>query len=194
MKPKLYSCFAIALFAVVFIISCKKGDTGPAGPAGPAGPTGPTGAKGDSATANVTYSAWLDVAYQADTLHDLPDPNAIDTIGFYAEIAAPKLTSTVIAQGEITVYLNLNTAASPVVVPLPYTDVISYPPIGIMPTFIPGYIELYSNAIASTVNTTNGKVRQYRYIIIPGTKPAEAAPGIKWSDYNAVKKYYNIPD
>jgi len=200
MKPKLYSYLAFVLFAAIFIIACKKGDTGPAGPAGPAGAAGATGAtgpKGDSATANVTYSAWTDVTFAPDTLHDLPDPTAIDTISFSASIAAPKLTSAVLSQGEIKVYINVGTAANPVVYPLPYSDIIYQSLITITPIFIPNNIILssnYPNNYVGTYTDTDGKHQQYRYILIPGTKPASATPGLNWSDYNSVKKAFNLPN
>ena len=68
MKAKSSLTLLASVIAITLIFTqCQKGDTGPAGPAGPAGPTGPTGpagangAKGDTGTANVIYSAWLDV-------------------------------------------------------------------------------------------------------------------------------------
>ncbi len=193
MKPKLYSCLAIVLFAAVFVISCKKGDTGPAGPAGPAGAAGAPGPKGDSTTANVTYSAWVDVPFVVDTLHDLPNPTAIDTIGYSGTISAPKLTASVISGGEMKVYVNFGTAANPDVVPLPYNDII-FSGASITVDFAVGNIYLFSNANASTYTDSEGKKLQYRYIIIPGTKPASATPGLNYSDYNSVKKYFNLPN
>src|SRR4051812_48308804 len=78
MRHNFCSKVFMPLIAVTLLFAyCKKGDTGPAGPAGAngaagtpgaAGPTGPQGAKGDTGTANVIYSQWLDVAYDADTL------------------------------------------------------------------------------------------------------------------------------
>lgn len=206
MKPKLYSYLAIAVFAIAFVISCKKGDPGPAGAAGPAGTAGangapgaagPAGPKGDSATANVTYSAWLDVTYTPDTLHDLPNPAAIDTVSFSGVIVAPKLTATVLSQGEIKVYLNVGTAANPVVYPLPYTDLAFGSTLSITPIFIVGNIILTSNAPNDFVGTftgSSGKQFQYRYIIIPGTKTASVTPGVNYKDYNSVKKYFNLPN
>ncbi len=53
----------IVLFTLVIFASCQKeGDEGPAGPAGPAGSQGP---KGDTGVANVIYSEWLDVEFEA---------------------------------------------------------------------------------------------------------------------------------
>ena len=91
----------ILFLAIILVFThCKKGDTGPAGPQGPQGEqgqmgaTGSQGPKGDTGTANVIYSSWLDVTYIADTVHN---GTTIDTIGFYANIAASKLDSSIIA-------------------------------------------------------------------------------------------------
>jgi len=182
-------CFAAVL--MLLIASCSKegpaGATGPAGPAGPTGPTGATGPKGDTGVANVIYSAWLDATYIADTVHT---GAVIDTLGFYFDANVPKLTNAILTSGEIKVYLNLNTAASPTIVPLPYFD--PYFQISINPTFAASIIDIYSNIDLSTVINAGSKVRQWRYILIPGGKPARSS--IDWNNYEAVKKYLNLKD
>lgn len=35
---------------------------------------------------------------------------------------------------------------------------------------------------------------QFRYVIIPGGVPAGRAAAVDYSDYEAVKRYYNLPD
>ena len=192
MKPKLYSCLAIVLFAAIFVISCKKGDTGPAGPAGPAGAAGATGAqgpKGDSTTANITYSAWTDVTYTVVTTPDTVVVGKIDTLGFVAKIVAPKLTADILTKGEIKTYFNFGSSTNPDVVPLPYTDIITTG-VSIMPDFIVDTIYLTANVNASTVTQSGVKFRQYRYILIPGTTPAS----VNLKDYNSVKNYLKLPD
>lgn len=67
-----------------------KGDRGDAGSQGPAGPRGVQGAPG---IANVMYSEWIDPA----SLSMTPDGKL--------EIDAPKLTSEILDQGEVYVYL-----------------------------------------------------------------------------------------
>ena len=194
MKPKLYSYLAFVLFAAIFIVACKKGDTGPAGPAGPAGAAGAQGPKGDSATANITYSAWLDVPFAVDTLHDLPDPTAIDTIGWSAIVTAPKLTNTILSQGEVKVYFNFGTSTTPDIIELPFTDIFSSG-INITTEFVVGKIGLFSaNGNPSTYTDTDGKHNQYRYILIPGTTPASSTPGLQWSNYSSVQKAFNLPN
>ncbi|MGN6353999.1 MAG: hypothetical protein ACTHLB_11460, partial [Parafilimonas sp.] len=84
MNRKFYAFLVACLSAYLFFTACSK--TGPEGPQGEQGPPGETGAqgeqgaKGDTGTANVIYSGWLDVTYDADTVHN---GDAIDTIGFY---------------------------------------------------------------------------------------------------------------
>ncbi len=188
MKPKLYSCLAIVLFAAIFVISCKKGDTGPAGPAGPAGAAGAAGAagpKGDSTTANVTYSAWTDV-----TFTQAVDPVADTAITglYFGYIVAPKLTADVISKGQITTYINLGSAASPDIFTLPYTDII-FQGVSIVPDYVVDTIYLTANVDASTTTSGGVKGLQFRYVIIPGTKPAS----VNTKDYNSVKNYFKLP-
>src|SRR5689334_18258920 len=102
MKPRLYSYVAIVLASAVLVFSCKKGDTGPAGPAGPAGANGNTGApgpKGDTGTANVIYSAWLDVSMVPDYVVNDTVNHRLDTLEWADTLAVPKLTATVLNQG-----------------------------------------------------------------------------------------------
>ncbi len=195
MKPKLYSCLAIVLFAAIFVISCKKGDTGPAGPAGPAGAAGAAGAagsagpKGDTGTANVIYSAWLNVPFTIVT-DDTTHPGTIDTLGWQAVISAPKLTNTILSQGTVKVYFNFGTAAAPDIIELPFTDPFSYG-INVTTEFVQGQIFLFSLlGDLSTQTTSSGNVGQFRYVLIPGAVPAS----INVKDYNSVKNYFKLPN
>jgi hypothetical protein len=190
MKPKLYSYLAIVLFAAIFVIACKKGDTGPAGPAGPAGAAGAAGAagpKGDSGTANVIYSAWTNVTF-SPILLDTISPGVVDTT-WGATVTAPKLTADVLSKGEIKVYYNFGTTASPDVVPLPFTDLI-FVGWNIQVDLAVGNIYLTAND-----NFTSGRLNgpnsgQFRYILIPGAVPAS----VNVKDYNSVKNYFNVPN
>jgi hypothetical protein len=190
MKPRLYSYAAIVLASAVLIYSCsKKGDTGPAGPAGPQGPAGTQGPKGDSTTANVTYSAWTDVAFSPVTIPDTVDPTKKDTLYFVGAIVAPKLTADVISKGQISTYLNFGTTASPDVVPLPFTDLI-FTGWNIQVDYAVDSIYLTANVNASTYTNGGSKQAQYRYVIIPGTKPAS----VNTKDYNSVSSYFKMPN
>jgi hypothetical protein len=181
--------FVLIVFAALFLISCSKdGATGPAGaagPGGPAGPTGPAGGKGDPGTANVIYSAWLDVTFTKDA----PPPN-VDTT-FYATIAAQKLDKNILTTGDVKLFMNFNTADDPVIVSIPYFDG------GVIINQVAyiGGIDISSNVNAGTGrDENNAKVLQYRYVLIPGGTAARQAAGIDWNDYKQVKKYLNLQD
>lgn len=198
-----------ALFFVMSVISCGKdggtgpagpagtdgtdGTTGPAGPTGPQGPAGPQGPKGEDGTGSgtVIYSEWLDVAYLPDTIHTAG--GGIDTVGYYATINAPKLTLALLNTAEVKVYLNGNTAADPVIYPLPYHGSNG---LNIQVSAHEQTISLESNGDISTHtdNSTGRKYQQYRYVIIPGTTQARSAVSVDWSDYNAVKAYLGLKD
>lgn len=205
MKHKLFTIpCSLLLVLTIFFTSCtKEGPIGPAGAAGPAGPAGPAGAAGPAGlpgapgapgTANVIYSAWLDVQFglMVDTTGGKKD-----TIGTIATIPAPLLVDSILSKGEIKVYLNLGSAATPNVVPLPYFDPLYFRPRSLIinPDFSIGSIGLSSNLNASTFTNNGVKYFQYRYILIPGGKAAgRYANGIDWNDYTQVKKYLRLKD
>lgn len=191
-KLTLQTIAALLLVVAIGFSSCsKEGPEGPQGAQGPAGPTGANGAQGPAGTANVIYSDWLDVTFSADTVHN---GAKIDTIGFYTAIEAPKLTSDILATGDMKVYVNLDAADDPYIAPLPYFSI--YDGVTIESKFYSGTIELYSNINAGTIQTQNGKkYQQYRYILIPGgTSARKSSVTVDWNDYNAVKKYLNLKD
>jgi hypothetical protein len=189
-----FSCSLLVAFTVLLTACTKEGPAGPAGAAGPAGPTGPAGGqgpKGDTGTANVIYSNWLDVTFDADTVQN---GTIIDTVGFSTLINAPKLTNTILSTGEIKVYWNYGTAASPVVFPLPL-DLATFNGVYLSPFFQVGSIALISNADLSTFSpAANTKRFQFRYVLIPGGTPSGRMATVNWNDYNAVKAYLGLKD
>ena len=192
---KKFNLFRSSLLLTVILIfagCAKDGDTGPQGPPGPAGPAGPTGTqgpKGDLGTANVIYSAWLDVTYEAVT-----DPATGDPIAWVAEIPAPKLTADILLKGEIKVYLNAGTAADPAVFPLPINDLYALTGVANLNAYFSlNTINLYSTEDASTFIDAGEKAFQYRYILIPGGAPARRAT-INWNNYEEVKKHLGLKD
>lgn len=191
MKKLMFQSLGAILFviAIGFSSCSKEGPAGPQGTQGPAGPTGATGAQGTEGTANVIYSEWLDVSFEADTVHR---GAVIDTIGFYSTIDAPKLTSDILTSGEMKVYINLGTSNDPYIYTLPYFS--PYTSVTIEPSFYLGSIDLYSNLDLTTAQVTGGKVYQFRYILIPGGTSARKSAVTDWNDYNAVKKYLNLKD
>ena len=131
MKLKLFSIPCILFLAVILIIAFlykKKGlqeqqgqqarqdQQGTAGPTEPMEPWSP----GATGTANVIYSDWTDTTtWKADTVMN---GTVIDTLGFFANINAPKLDLTMLNTGEMKVYVNANTTADPVVFPIPFNN------------------------------------------------------------------------
>ncbi|MEP6726012.1 MAG: hypothetical protein ABJC98_09360 [Bacteroidota bacterium] len=186
-----FTFFCVAAFLIA-VASCSKdgsaGATGPAGPAGPAGGAGAAGPKGDTGVANVIYSAWLDAVYLPDTVHN---GALIDTIAFYLDATGiTKLTAAILNTGEMKVYINRNTLATPIIWSLPYWD--PYTNLSVVPTFLLNEIYLYADADFSTRGTGAAKIFQWRYILIPGGKNARSA--IDWNNYAEVKKYLNLKD
>ena len=178
-----FKLLSLLSFAIVFIvISCTKegpegpagaigaqgpaGINGPVGPAGPAGPTGPaggtgaTGPQGPAGTANVIYSAWINVA--SWTTPGLNGSNSS------TDLAAPGVTTSIINTGVVLAYAQLVGDAG-VTRPLP-TSINFGPPnnIGIFGYLIPaaGTIRLTLNFSGTTLTPAGGNM--FRYVIIPG--------------------------
>jgi hypothetical protein len=189
MKHSFLRCTSVlVLSAALFFTACKKGDAGPAGETGAPGPTGATGATGSTGktgTANVIYSAWMDVPF-----------TAVDTF-FQATITAPKIVDSIIQKGEVKVYWNVNTAASPTIVSLPFADrglLFGVADLIVTPLVKVGNIYLLANYDVSsfTPPNTSDKVWQYRYIIVPGGVTARSA--VNWNDYKQVQQYLGLKD
>ena len=177
-KPLFYPL--IVIFALVLLTACskEKGDAGPAGPAGGDGPAGPVGPAGPTGTANVIYSDWIDVDFEPNT----------DSSNWSATIPVAGLTPEMLNQGEIKVYINFNTAADPVVFPLPYFD----GAVIINPVFFTDTIALVSTVDAGTIEDTGDKFFQYRYVLIPGGQLAAVPANVNLDNYADVKKYFRL--
>jgi len=188
----------LALAAVIFSCgSCsKEGDTGPAGETGATGPVGPTGPAGPAGAdgAGIIYSEWLDVAYDPIVGDYDGDGLEDDTAAYETVIPADKLTNDILSTGEIKVFINIGTAANPVIYPLPYTDL--FAGYSINPTFAAQEIYLLAtNSFQTFVDAEDGlKYQQYRYILIPGGTAARAGKKIDWNNYSEVKAYLKLKD
>ena len=134
------------------------------------------------------YSDWLDVNYQADTVHTA---GKIDTLGFYAIVSVPKLTTAMLNNSDVKVYINTSDISDPIIYPLPYY---SSSGLYIQISAFTQNIQLYSNAQMSTVSNNGKKIQQYRYMIVPGNTKATTSSTVKWSDYSAVKAYLGLKD
>ena len=181
----LHHFFYYMLAVALTITACKKGDTGPQGEKGDkgdAGATGNTGTKGDAGTANVQYSAWMDLTYTLDATSNV----------FFTQITEPKVTESLLSTGEIKVYINFGTPDNKVISPLPLVQGTAQ----ITPFYLVGGIELDANVNASTVtsSTTGKKSRQYRYILIPGGTTVRMNKQVDWNNYEEVKAYLGLKD
>jgi hypothetical protein len=172
--------FILSIALITTIVSCgKEGPAGPAGaagPAGPAGPSGPAGPAGAPGTANVIYSNWTDTV----TYGLLGAPDTI-----VGALMVPRLTADIINKGEIKVYANFNTAADPVIMPLPVNGGYFLGSGGFIEAiFGVGEIDIISNR--------NVDGLPLRYVLIPGGTTARSA--INWNDYKQVQKYLGLKD
>lgn len=172
-----FSMACVAFFTILLSTTntgCKKGDDG---------------AKGDTGTANVMYSSWIDVGFT-------PVVDGSDTIAWTAQMDAPKITKTILDSGTVKVYVNVGTSASPAVFPLPLAD-FAYGLAGgvqnINLYFTVGKINLYGTQDGGTEGSGTTKSWQYRYVIIPGGVHIGRS-AVNWNNYDAVKSYYGIPD
>lgn len=206
MKFNFSTSLYLLLALPLFFASCSKtGPTGPAGAQGPAGPTGAAGAagtagtqgtQGNPGTANVIYSAWLDVAFQPDTATN-PTTGKLDTLNYSAFIPAPQLVDSILNKGAIKVYWNAGSetdTSGSFVVALPFNDLLLS---GILTNiyFSNNTISLVSNADLTTYTQNGNKYSQFRYVLIPGGTAAGRKPnGVNWNNYAEVKKYLGLKD
>lgn len=192
MQLSRFTLFLLLTSAIFLVNACgKDGDTGPAGSTGEKGDKGDPGTPGAPGNSGVIYSDWLDVQYKADTIHTAG--GTVDTIGYYADIDAPKLTIEALTTADVRLYINLTDAADPTIALLPYVA-----ENGVLVRYIAynSTLQLISNVDASTYTNNQGKkMLQYRYMIAPGGTVARKAGGeIDWKDYNVVKAHLGLKD
>jgi len=152
----------------------KAGDPGPkgdTGATGPAGPTGATGPQGPTGTANVQYSPWISTSFSGSgTLYT-------------GTITAPPITQAVLDKADVRVYWSEGGR----VLSLPYSETFGATTYTVHQRIYIGRIELRASYALSS--------QQFRYVIIPG---AVAVGGrlaaIDYTDYEAVRKAFDIPD
>lgn len=188
---KVHFFFLVLLTGSLFLSGCE-GEQGPEGPQGVKGDTGVTGVsgsqgpKGDPGTANVIYSDWLAIPAK-------PTFKGND----YKEygIAAPLVTKEVFDGGMVYVYGRSGGSASTYQLPHSFRNAYTC-----RVRLSQGWIMYGEDWMGSgTVSATwlNSDKTDYfshlRYIIIPGGQKARVA-GLDYSDFKAVKKYYNIPE
>jgi hypothetical protein len=172
----------LALSFLIIFASCKKGDDGPAGPAGAAGPAGVAGPQGIAGNANVmqyTYGvqnlAAGFVTLGVTTTLDTMNKSAWFVYLYYQPLDRWYFIPGLGTGGTTTYRVSLGYAGTKANI---YIDKV-------------GTGESYNNAkvirIYSSGQTTGGRAS--------GTDPVtNGLPAIDFSDYNAVKSYYHLPD
>jgi hypothetical protein len=175
---RIFAMLAV-MSAVIFMDACKgeKGDVGPAGTTGPTGAVGAVGAIGPvgaTGTANVQYSDWVPFTLTG-TLSSNGSTN----------IVLPKITQEVLDKYLIFSYLKFNSANWVYSLPL------SFPSGGGKDETVAIRYYLGNAMITSNVTYSN---TSFRYLLVPGGVPTGRKAAVDYNDYNAVKKYYNLPD
>lgn len=209
MKLKFILPLTALLTASMILFSCEgdtgpegpqgpKGDTGEQGPPGPtgatgsqgpAGATGATGPQGPAGTANVIYSAWTAFPAAASQL----TTSAFSVNYRYFSVSSSRFSQAVLDNGLVLVYIKF-AGTTGIATLLPY-----YSPSGenqYEPILSAGKLDIrwYKPNSMSTAPATLPTSNQYRYIIIPGGTAVRRNAAVDYSDYEAVKKYYNLSD
>jgi hypothetical protein len=191
MKKKLFIS-ALSLLAVgVMFISCKgdEGAVGPGGAKGDAGAQGTAGAKGDkgdAGTANVIYSEWISIP---------ATPFGKTSTEKEYSISAPKITKDVFDKGIVYSYARSGGSASAYQLPLLFPGLYNCSVRISQGWFF--YAETWAGPGAVNSAWINSEKTNYfshiRYVIIPSGVAARIA-SLDYTDYEAVKKHYNLPD
>lgn len=171
-----------------------KGDKGDAGEQGLQGPQGEPGEQGEPGTANVMYSEWMDA-----------DWNFSDGTTYKAmRVQEPACTDSFNNNGGIVLfYFRFQ---DNVVFQMPHTNYNDQ-------IYKQGYPVFFSDAgeVRFSIQSTDGSaltsqesygtapyLLQFKYVLIPGGVPLTPSGRVNapvdFSDYNAVKSYYNIHD
>jgi hypothetical protein len=197
--------------AVIFMDACKgeKGDVGPIGTTGVAGPTGANGAvglAGPTGTANVVYGTWQDMNnssfwYKLGTANTGGSNNGGGGTNVYSghgwgcDIPAP-ITQDILDKGQVFVYGKFASSIGDnrvYLIPNNFWGNWSHQ-VNILLN------KVYIQTIWDTAGTVpssyspSGFLCFFRYIIIPGGVAGGRKEHLDYSDYEAVKKAYNIKD
>ncbi|MDB5133582.1 MAG: hypothetical protein JWP37_185 [Mucilaginibacter sp.] len=190
---KIHYLFAFVIAAVIFASCGKDGAVGPAGQTGPTGAAGTAGATGATGTANVIYSDWITPAAYTKT-------TVFGTTDFTYNIAASKITQTILDNGTVIVYGRLNGYITTI---WPTNQVSALP---IIINYMSGTtpeIDTWSalttlgNIQISLENNNNAytsisNLHSFRYIIIPGG--VHTLGSINPKNYNQIKQALHLQD
>lgn len=185
------SIAATLLASSLLLTNCQptngeKGDPGPQGEQGIQGPKGDPGPQGAVGTANVIYSNWIDMSNPSKWRRNNPS---------YWEatlVSTTSISQSIINSGVVLVYMK--SSISPRVMLTPFTALGNY--FTIYSNVFVGSISLWQQFPASNspVNLDLQGWNSYRYVIIPGSVPGGRKISIDYSNYEEVKKAFNLPD
>ena len=179
---------AMLLTSSLLFTQCQgpQGEPGPQGEKGATGERGTTGAKGETGTANVIYSNWIDMSGTSKWRRNNPS---------YWEATLVKtntITNSVLERGVVLVYMRSTISSRTMLTPFAALD---------------GYFTIYANIFVGEISIwqqfpkSNSPLTLdlqgwhfYRYVIIPGGIPAGRKAAINYSNYEEVKKAFNIPN
>lgn len=167
------------LAAITLVVGCFSGCKGPEGPAGVQGTKGDTGAKGDPGTANVIYSPWRAAGTWTKGVF-----NGVEKS--YVDIAAPAVSTDILNQGVVMVYVRLQTDIQNIY-PLPYLVKAFFTEEQLDFSLRPGVIRIWSTSSVPPTSTN-----EFRYVIIPGGQAGRFSG--ETLSYEQVKEWYNLPD
>ena len=163
---------ALVLTSGLFLMNCK-GTDGAVGPAGAIGPAGAAGATGTTGSANVIYSDWISVTFTGSIT------------SYVGTINAPKLTQDILDKGLVQTYFKNTTGL--------VNSLNFYQPNGTTPYSLWAYNTVGKINMNGANYNPSSPTYLYRYILVPGGVGARKA-AIDYTDYEAVKEYYNLPD
>lgn len=152
---------SIVLFGLVTILSCSADD----------GKDGIDGIDGEVGTANVIYSGWVNAPAGTAEIID-------GTAGLSTIISVPKLTSDILNNGVVLVYMKFGSGVH--VFPLPYTSTAGGFANTITAIPILNNIKIFRFKHAADGTTVGLPASlSYRYILIPGGVPATDGKSVK---------------
>ena len=182
MRKKIYR-LSLVFVCALSLIACKKGDEGPAGATGPAGPAGPQGVPGN---ANIILYNFGPQTFTGATSYVL------------SNLSRGRVDSSL-----VLVYYNPSTEAETAWYPCPgggsggaYETRFFIYQSSIAPSRYTLGLRAITPAGASYPNPlTFNKLRVIIALtssILPGGRSSQ--PAVDYTDYYAVKKYFNLPD
>lgn len=174
----------IAVFAVSFMLGCA-GETGPTGPTGTTGATGATGDTGDTGATGDTGVPGPEAAYYDFNITF----GTVTTFGYFS------LTSTIYDGNDAVItYWKEPTYSEWVQIPYVWYNP-GYVPVQFYPGISSSTLWVYTvraDNVAGSPWATNST--QYFRAVIIKASAGKSTPKTDFSNYNEVKKYYNLTD